>query len=106
MAKIIYDQWGDVVRTLHTADDAQWGDEFTLQVQQDITGIVEQNKIDRELQMDQRFWTGKRENMTKVAQVGVEVMQRAMVEDWSQDDWKKFLNDTSNAHYRVWEGRI
>lgn len=104
--KVILDQWGDVTQVLHTADDAQFGDTFTVQTFQDLTPIVEANKLNRELQMDQRFFTGKRESLTYVAEIGVEVASKILTENWDQDRLKKWLNDPANAHFRVWEGRL
>jgi hypothetical protein len=42
----------------------------------------------------------------KIATVPIEVYERSVLEDWDDDDWKKFLNDPDNVALRTWKGQI
>lgn len=94
----IYDQFGDVVRTVvydHDSEDLV----FETFVQHDRA--LAQNKIDRELM------TGK-ESFRHVARVPLDVAERAMREGWYHDEkaWKRWLNDADNRDHRVWQGTV
>ena len=41
-----------------------------------------------------------------LAKVPMTVVERAMLEDWDEGDWKKWLNDPDNAMFRVWQGTV
>jgi len=97
MAGEIYDAHGGLIRKVHVESDGT----FHLSSEQDLDGIVEQNKMLRENQ------TGK-EQFRLAARVPVHVVEQAMREGWFHDDdkWKQWLNDGQNRDHRVWEGQI
>lgn len=81
-----------------------WDDDnpnfYTVQVTQDLTQAVENNKILRELQP-------RRANNRLVARgVPLAVAEQAMREQWDERDWAKWLDDPDNAAFRVWQGRV
>jgi hypothetical protein len=41
-----------------------------------------------------------------VARVPVYIYERAVHEDWDEDDWKKWLNSTEAEPFRIWRGRV
>jgi hypothetical protein len=93
----IYDQFGSVIRTVHTHADGS----VTLANTADYEEVIRQNAAER----DQI--TGK-ETFRKVATVPVHEVERAMREGWFHDDkaWERWLNDRDNRDFRVWEGRV
>jgi len=96
--KVTYRNDGAVKRTMIWEDD----EPHTVHVytEQDMTQTIENNKIMRELH--------PRRSTNKVLARGVpvSVAERAMREDWDDNDWKRWLNDPDNAAFRVWPGRV
>jgi hypothetical protein len=41
-----------------------------------------------------------------VATVPMTVYEKSLVEQWDDNDWKKWFNDPDNAAFRVWQGRV
>lgn len=44
--------------------------------------------------------------MRHVAKVPMTVYEQSLREGWDDDDWKRWLNDSQNKPFRVWEGRV
>ena len=93
----VYAQNGSLTRSFENHDDGS----FTISSEQDLEGIIEQNKMLRENQ------TGK-EKFRLAARVPVHIVEKAMREGWlhDEDKWKRWLNDGENRDFRVWEGQI
>jgi hypothetical protein len=34
------------------------------------------------------------------------VYEQSLREDWGEDDWAKWLNDSDNRAFRVWQGQV
>lgn len=61
--------------------------------------VLEGIKRDRE--------THPTRSMNKLlARVPMTVYEKSIIEQWGDDDWKKWLNDSDNKMFRVWEGRV
>lgn len=92
-----YDAYG-VTRT------SIWDDEdpekLVVHTSVDLTQAIENNKVLRELH--------PRRSTNKLVARGVPltVAERAIREDWDDNDWKRWLNDPDNAAFRVWQGRV
>lgn len=97
MSGILYDQYGNLRRSVHTESDGT----FHLATEQDLENAIEENKRLRENQ------TGK-EDFRLAARVPVHVVEQAMRDGTFHDDdfWRKWMNDGENRDHRVWEGRI
>jgi hypothetical protein len=96
--KIVYVDDGTVKRTMVWEDD----DPLTIRVytEQDLTQAIENNKILRELH--------PRRSTNKLVARGVpiSVAEKAMLEQWDEQDWARWLDDPDNAAFRVWQGRV
>jgi hypothetical protein len=96
--KIVYRDDGAVKRTMVWEDD----DPSTIRVytEQDLTQAIENNKILRELH--------PRRSTNKLVARGVpiSVAEKAMLEQWDEQDWARWLDDPDNAAFRVWQGRV
>jgi len=96
--KVIYRNDGAVKRTMIWEDDAP--EIVHVQTEQDLTQAVENNKIMRELHP-------RRSNNKLIARgVPIQVAEKAMLEGWDEQDWKRWLNDPDNAAFRIWKGRV
>jgi hypothetical protein len=98
MHRAIYDQFGGVVRSVHV-DRSE--DRMVFASEQDVDPILRANERDRDV--DQR---GREFRLA--ARVPIEVVGRAMREGWYNDKaaWKRWLNNSENRAFRVWEGRV
>lgn len=99
--KIIYQADGTVARVLHVDKPGDFYSGFTTEVFEDVEPIIDSVKTLRE---DQR----PRGDMKHVARVPVIVVEQAMREGWFHDQakWNRWLNDSQNRDFRVWEGKV
>ena len=96
--RVTYHDDGAVRRTM------LWEDEqpnvLRVYTEQDMTQTLENNKVMRELHP-------RRSNNKLLARgVPITVAERAIRENWDDNDWKKWLNDPDNAAFRIWPGRV
>jgi hypothetical protein len=96
--KIVYKNDGTVKRTMVWEDDDP--SVIRIYTEQDLTQAVENNKILRELH--------PRRSTNKLVARGVpiSVAEKAMLEQWDEQDWARWLDDPDNAAFRVWQGRV
>lgn len=74
----------------------------------------EELKVFTEVQMDEVLEGIKRaresqpakSDMRHLARVPMTVVEQSIHEQWDDNDWKRWLNDPDNAHFRVWQGRV
>lgn len=99
----IYDQWGNVVRTV--AVDNSTGD-FQTVIEMECDPLIEEIKALRENPNNR---AGRKDEIFRLAAVvPAPIVEKAMIEGWFHDDdqWGKWLNDSQNRDFRVWEGRV
>ena len=96
--RILYDQWGGIVRWVETAPG---GDELIVSTEQEAERLLRANA--RDADVDQRGRTFR-----LVARVPMTIVQQAVREGWHRDQkrWAAFLNDPENRMFRVWSGRV
>src|SRR5262245_24712855 len=97
-SKYTYRNYGGTTRTgIWDSDNPL---EYTVQITQDLTQAVENNKILRDLH--------PRRSANKLIARGVPlaVAEQAMREQWDEAKWAKWLDDPDNAAFRVWQGRV
>ena len=41
-----------------------------------------------------------------VARIPITIYERSIHEDWDEGDWKRWLNSTEAAPFRIWGGRV
>lgn len=95
--RTVYVNSDGVRRTMISDDDRP--NIITTHTEVDMTQLVENNKALRELHPE-------RSTNKLVARVPMTVYERAIIEDWEESDWKKWLNDPDNRAFRVWDGRV
>jgi len=96
--KRVYQNDGAVKRTMIWEDDQP--EKVHIYTEQDLTQTFENNKIMRELHP-------RRSNNKLVARgVPVSVYEKSILENWDDNDWKRWLNDSDNAAFRVWKGQV
>jgi hypothetical protein len=93
----VYEDRNGVRRTL-IADDER-PDRFVVQTSQDLEPILESIARDRELMAH----TGVNK---LAARIPVAIYERAIHEEWSEDDWKRWLNSSEAEPFRIWKGQL
>ena len=93
----VYQDANGVRRTL-LADDEQ-PDRFRVFTEQDIEPVLDSVARDRELMAN----TGVNK---LAARVPVSIYERAIHEQWSEEDWRRWLNSSDAAPFRIWQGRV
>lgn len=84
----------------HSSDD---GNSFTLENQQDVTELLENNKLNR---LDaQEDWKG---DMHRVASIPLVLWMQLRREGVTSDPkaFRRWLNDPDNAAFRTKEGKV
>jgi hypothetical protein len=89
----------DGVRRTSITDD-EYPDRLVVYTEVDMTQAIENNKIVRE----QHPRRGTNKLLARA--VPMTVYERSIVENWDDDDWKRWLNDPDNAAFRIWPGRV
>lgn len=67
---------------------------------------VEMDKVLESIKQDREAPRDRRSPNRLVARVPLTVVEQSIHEQWDDNDWKKWLNDPDNAHFRVWQGRV
>ena len=97
-SKFVYRNSGGVKRTMiHNSDDPF---ALTVSTEVDMTGVVENNKIMRELHPERSV------NKLVARGVPMTVYETSIHEQWDEKRWNRWLNDPDNAAFRVWEGWV
>ena len=96
--KVVYRNDGAVKRTMYWDDEDP--DTLHIYTEADMTQTLENNAVMRELHP--RYGTNK----LLARGVPITVAERAMREDWGDDDWAKWLDDPDNKFFRIWPGRV
>lgn len=69
-----------------------------VHTEQDIEPILEGIARDRD---------NMRHGVNKVvARIPITIYERSIHEDWDEGDWKRWLNSTEAAPFRIWGGRV
>lgn len=88
----------DGVRRTLIWDDERPG-QVTVQTEQDVEEIIDGIARDRELHRNGG-------DIKLAARIPVAVYERACLEQWDEGDWKRWLNSSAGAPFRIWQGRI
>lgn len=79
--------------------DSENPDTLRVYTEVDMDEVIEGIKRDRELHPSKS--TNK-----LLARVPLTVYEKSIIEQWDDNDWKKWLNDPDNEVFRVWRGRV
>jgi hypothetical protein len=90
-----------ITRTFHYDADT---DEAMIQTQQDVTGVIEENKSEFN-QVDERATWGE---LSKVASIPLSLYYQLKSEGKLDDQayMKRWLNDPENRHFRTRPGKV
>ena len=93
----VYEDRDGVRRTL-IADDER-PDRFVVNTEQDLEPVLESVARDRELMANN--------GVNKLAaRIPVSIYERSVHEQWSESDWKRWLNSAEAEPFRIWKGRV
>jgi hypothetical protein len=93
----VYQDANGVRRTL-IADDER-PDLFVVNTEQDLEPVLESVARDRELMANN--------GVNKLAaRIPVSIYERSVHEQWSESDWKRWLNSAEAEPFRIWRGRV
>ncbi|HSZ55467.1 MAG TPA: hypothetical protein VK797_07405 [Tepidisphaeraceae bacterium] len=93
----VYHNAHGVRRTL-IADDER-PDRFVVRTQQDVEPVLASVERDRAIMAH--------DGVNKLlARIPVSIFERSVHEQWDEGDWKKWLNSSEAAPFRVWPGRV
>jgi hypothetical protein len=93
----VYEDRNGVRRTL-IADDER-PDRFVVKTSQDLEPILDSVARDRELMPN----TGVNK---LAARIPVSIYERSIHEEWSEADWKRWLNSSEAEPFRIWKGQL
>ena len=94
-SRVYQDAYG-VRRTL-IVDDERPG--FVVKTSQDVEPVLDSVERDRAIMAH--------DGVNKLlARIPVSIFERSVHEEWDEDDWKKWLNSSEAAPFRVWQGRV
>jgi hypothetical protein len=92
----VYANANGVRRTL-IIDDERPG--FVVNTQQDVEPVLASVERDRALMAH--------DGVNKLlARIPVSIFERSVHEQWDEGDWKKWLNSSEAAPFRVWQGQV
>jgi len=97
-SKFVYRNSGGVKRTMITNSDDPFA--LTVHTEVDMTGVIENNKIMRELHPERSL------NKLVARGIPMTVYEQSVHEGWDEKRWAKWLNDPDNAAFRVWRGHV
>jgi hypothetical protein len=93
----VYRNRDGVRRTMISDDDRP--DEVVVKTEQVLDEILSGVERDRELHRSSS--TNK-----LLARIPIEIYERAVLEQWDEEDWRKWLNSYDAAPFRIWQGRV
>jgi hypothetical protein len=92
----VYANANGVRRTL-IVDDERPG--FVVNTSQDVEPVLASVERDRAIMAH--------DGVNKLlARIPVSIFERSVHEQWDEGDWKKWLNSSEAAPFRVWRGRV
>jgi hypothetical protein len=96
--KVTYRDDGALKRTMIWEDDQP--ETVHVYTEQDLEQTIKNNKELQELH------PRRLTNKLVARGVPVSVYEKSILEGWDSSDWKRWLNDSDNAAFRVWKGQV
>jgi hypothetical protein len=85
------------VRRTFISDDERPG--FVVHTEQDIEPVLDSVERDRAIM--------RHDGVNKLlARIPVSIFELSVHEQWDEGDWKKWLNSSEAAPFRIWRGRV
>ena len=95
--KTVYQNANGVRRTLISDDDSS--DILRVLTEQNLDEVLAGIERDREIMPHDGV-------NTLVARLPVEVFERAVQQQWDESDWRRYLNSSEAAPFRIWRGQV
>ena len=93
----IYRDRDGVRRTMIWDDEDP--DQVVVKTAQDVEPVLDSVERDRAIM--------KHDGVNKLlARLPVEVFERSIHEQWDETDWKRYLNSSEAAPFRIWRGDV
>ena len=93
----VYRDADGVRRTLIWDDEDP--DAVTVRTEQDVEPILDSVERDRAIM--------RHDGVNKLlARIPVAIYERAVLEQWDEGDWGKWLNSSEAAPFRIWRGYV
>ena len=93
----VYRDADGVRRTLVWDDEDP--DAVTVRTEQDVEPILDSVERDRAIM--------RHDGVNKLlARIPVAIYERAVLEQWDEGDWGKWLNSSEAAPFRIWRGYV
>jgi len=87
----------DGVRRTLIVDDERPG--FIVNTEQDIEPVLDSVERDRAIM--------RHDGVNKLlARIPVSIFERSVHEQWDEGDWKRWLNSSEAAPFRIWKGKV
>jgi hypothetical protein len=87
----------DGVRRTLIVDDERPG--FVVNTEQDIEPVLDSVERDRAIM--------SHDGVNKLlARIPVSIFERSVHEQWDEGDWKRWLNSSEAAPFRIWKGKV
>jgi hypothetical protein len=87
----------DGVRRTLIVDDERPG--FVVNTEQDIEPVLDSVERDRAIM--------RHDGVNKLlARIPVSIFERSVHEQWDEGDWKRWLNSSEAAPFRIWKGKV
>ena len=78
-------------------------DTFKIVTEQDTTGLLERSQTNYNRLRERSPWKG---DFHHVGVIPMTVLEQAMREGWTEEDYKKWVNDPDNRKFRSRPGRV
>jgi hypothetical protein len=95
--RTLYRDADGVRRTLITDDDRP--DDVVVHIEQQLDEILDS------VERDRAVMAMNGENKL-LARIPIPIYERAVLEQWDEGDWARWLNSSEAAPFRVWRGRV
>ena len=74
-------------------------DQVTVKTEQDVEPVLDSVERDRAIM--------KHDGVNKLlARIPVSIFERSVHEEWDDGDWKRWLNSSEAAPFRIWRGDV
>ncbi len=98
MGRITYSSWGGAIQR-EILTDWERPYEFAQRTTVHLPDLEENNRRLADAHP-------RRGSLKVLARVPMTVYEQSVREEWSDEDWRRWLNDSDNKPFRVWPGSV
>lgn len=97
MGSMVYHDQDGVRRTLLWDNDHP--NQFHTKTEIDIEQLIDNNQI-----LQDTYKQGKDNKL--LARIPMTIYEQSIHEEWTEEQWARWLNDPQNKPFRIWQGRV